>query len=105
MGRKNAREKLLKEIWRLAFGKTNDAARLAFLGGDTEDIAKLDLSALSGIHRMANGAVEVKMIDRVKLIELLLAAEEQSGESDTLGFIRALDAAADRLDGAGKDEL
>ncbi len=58
----------------------------------------MDLSAVSSIHRAANGSVELKFIDKIKLIELLLAAGDDRPRAETGdGFIRALDRAAMRL--------
>ena len=102
------RQELLRQARRLVFSSGADAAELAFRGAgdaiaqDARGVRDMDLSAVSSIHRMANGSVELKFIDRIKLIELLLAAEggvkSAAGEGD--GFIAALDRAAMRLGGA-----
>ena len=102
MSKSKGRERLLREMRRLAFGRTNDAVKLAFLDGECPgDIDKLDLSALAGIHRLSNGTVELKFIDRLRLMELLLEAEEADAaeESGAGGLVRALDRAAERLSG------
>lgn len=95
-----ARETLLEEIRTLAFGRANDAVKLAFLKDEElERIDALDLSELSAVHRLANGTVELKMIDRIKLIELLLTAREleNDGGDGGNGLLAALDRAAGRL--------
>lgn len=103
---KSSRERLLRELRRMAYGRANDAAKLAFL--DTEDalaqIDALDLSALAGIHRLSNGTVELKFVDRIKLLELLMAAEEAEAATDgAAGFVQALDRAAERLHREGEE--
>lgn len=95
------RQELLRAARRLAFNRGSDAALLAFRdGGDAAGLEGLDLSAVGSIHRAANGAVDVKFIDRIKLIELLLGASDDRprGEAGD-GFIQALDRAAMRLGG------
>lgn len=101
------RQELLQQAKALVFNNGSDAAALAFRGagsggdGEGAGLEGLDLSALSSIHRMANGSVELKFIDRIKLIELLLNAGDDArrgAEGD--GFIQALDRAALRLGGA-----
>lgn len=102
------RQELLQQAKALVFNNGSDAAALAFRGaGDGQSLQGLDLTALSSIHCMASGSVELKFIDRIKLIELLLAAGDdrrRGGEGD--GFIQALDRAAQKLGGepgAGKE--
>ena len=99
MSEEISREAILRELMKLAFGRCNDAAKLAFLQKeDMAKIAKMDLSLLDGVHT-TSGGVDVKLLDRAKLIELLLAAtEEPSGaEAPAGGLIAALNGAAGRL--------
>ena len=98
MSEEISREAILQELMKLAFGKCNDAAKLAFLQKeDMARITKMDLSLLDGIHT-TSGGVDVKLLDRAKLIELLLSATEgdDSGQSAG-GLIAALNGAAGRL--------
>lgn len=64
----------------LAFGRANDCVRLAL--EEDADIDKLDLSLLSEIRRSSQGVVEVKLMDRLKILEQL--AELTGGEKDDL---------------------
>lgn len=110
MSEENLKQEVLGEIKRLAFGKSNDAVKLAFLKEDeTEILDKLDLRSLASIHRLSNGTVELKLIDRLKLLELLLAAaaEQEQGREGAESFIAALDRASARLreETAEDDEL
>ncbi len=101
------RAETLRLARKLAFNKGSDAAALAFRGdGDELTLQGLDLCAVSSIHRAANGAVDVKFIDRIKLIELLLSAgdDRPRGDGDG-GFIQAIDRAAMRLGGEDRYEF
>jgi len=98
------RQELLARACQLAFSRGGDAAALAFRDGwekDDSGLEKLDLTALSSIHRMSNGSVELKFIDRIKLIELLLMSPGTGGAQESDGFIQALDRAARRLGDSG----
>ena len=88
---------------KLAFGKCNDAAKLAFLQKeDMAKITKMDLGLLDGIHT-TSGGVDVKLLDRAKLIELLLSAtEKDAGDQPAGGLIAALNGAAGRLGREGE---
>lgn len=102
LSRKISRNVILAKLADLAFGGCNDAAKLAFLAGDDlEALDRLDLRALAGVHTSGNGGVEVKLIDRTKLIELLLAATEECPDpsAEAAGLISAIERSADRLAG------
>lgn len=107
MREKGFRQELLRQARELVFNRGSDAARLAFRGGDDlAGLEGLDLSAVSSIHRAANGAVDMKFIDRIKLIELLLNAADDGRRRAEPGdgFIQALDRAAMRLGGEARGE-
>ena len=100
------RQKVLKQIYELAFGDSNDAARLLFMAGeDSLCLDELDLRQVVSLHRAANGSVEVKFADRAELIELLLeATEEQVGEKPKDGgLLEAINRAAEKLHGGGDE--
>ena len=75
----------------LAMGRANDAVKLAYLDQDgLSQIDGLDLRCLTEFKRSSNGAVEVKLTDRVAVLEKLL--EQQKAEEDGLGaFLEAMD--------------
>ena len=80
-----ARQQVLREMMDLAMGRANDAVKLAYLDQDG-----LDLRCLTEFKRSSNGAVEVKLTDRVAVLEKLL--EQQKAEEDGLGaFLEAMD--------------
>ena len=81
------REDVLRRLAELAFGQPNDCVRLAL--EELPDLKGLDLSLLSEIKRSDKGLVEVRLIDRVKVLERLAQAMEDEG--DGMGeLLRAL---------------
>ena len=81
------REDVLRRLAELAFGQPNDCVRLAL--EELPDLKGLDLSLLSEIRRSDKGLVEIKLIDRVKVLERLEQA--MGDEEDGLGeLLRAL---------------
>lgn len=105
MNEENLRRRVLEKACELACGKINDAVKLAYLSEeDLSVLDSLDLSALSGIHRAANGGVELKMTDRLKLIEMILSATEPEPDGSKSGaaeLIGALNRAAEKLASGG----
>lgn len=66
------RKELLAYLRKLAKGKNNDVVRLAFLEpGNLEVVDRLDLTGVAEFKRNANGALEVKFVDRVKVLAML----------------------------------
>ncbi len=76
----------------LAMGRANDAVKLAYLDQDgLSQIDGLDLRCLTEFKRSSNGAVEVKLTDRVAVLEKLLE-QQKAEEEDGLGaFLEAMD--------------
>ena len=72
------RQDVIRRLAELAFGKPNDCVRLALEG--LTDLDKLDLSRLSEIRRSDKGLVEIRLIDRVKVLERLQQAMEEGGD-------------------------
>lgn len=81
------RQDVTRRLAELAFGKANDCVRLAL--EDMPNLDKLDLSLLSEVKRNDKGTVEVKLIDRLRVLEQLaeVSGEESSGMDS---FLRAL---------------
>ena len=98
MQKDNSEKQFLTELEKLAFSRSNDAVKLAFLGEDAlKNIGKLDLSALTEFHRLSNGTVEMKFIDRVKLLELLQSALHSAQDAGRTELVSAISRAAERL--------
>ena len=82
---------VLRRLERLADRKSNDAVKLAFLGeGQLEEIEKLDLTGLTELKRHGNGAVEIRLVDKLLALEKLYSMAGQSGEGAER-FLRALE--------------
>lgn len=81
------RQDVLRRLAELAFGSVGDCVRLT-LKPDT-DIAKLDLSLLSEIRCTEKGGVELKLLDRLKVLEQLAALTETEGD-DLEEFLRSM---------------
>lgn len=63
-------EELARRMGELAQARVNDAVKLAFLDGErVDEIDGLDLTALTEFKRGASGNVEVKLIDRMAVLE------------------------------------
>ena len=80
------RRDVTRRLAELAFGKANDCVRLAL--EDDPSLDKLDLSLLSEIKRSEKGTVEVKLMDRMRVLERLL--ELGDGRDEASDFFRAL---------------
>lgn len=81
------REDVVRRMAELAFGKANDCVRLVL--EDKPDIDGLELSLLSEVKRNEKGTVEIKLIDRVRVLEQLAQAAG-SGGTEVASFLQAL---------------
>lgn len=80
-------EKVKEQLRRMAYGKANDCVKLALC---TEvDIDKLDLSLLTEIKRSDKGVVEIKLVDRIRVLERL-AAMAGDGNEQAEEFLQLL---------------
>lgn len=84
---KLTRADVARKLAELAYGRANDCATLVLDPG--ADAGKLDLSLLSEVKRSEKGAEEVKLLDRLKALEMLTALTEEGGEGME-EFLRAL---------------
>lgn len=85
------REDILRQMCRIAGARFNDPVRLAYLTQEqTEEIEKLDLTALKEFKRSANGAVEVKLTDRVEVLEKVLEMLD-GGEGGVQALLKSLE--------------
>ena len=85
----------------MAFGKVNDCVKLAL--SEYEDIAKLDLSMLTEIKRSDKGGVELKLLDRTKILaQLAQLCDDEERSQTARQLLRALeqDGDEDADDGA-----
>lgn len=78
---------IVRRLGELAFGRANDCVRLVL--EECPDLDALELSLLSEVRRSDKGAVEVKLIDRLKAVEALSAAMGADDEG-AAEFLKAL---------------
>ena len=76
------------------------AARTAVSRITEEEIDSLDLSALTEFKRSGNGTVEIKLMDRVAVLEKIAAMLEQREEDEADAFLQALERSGDQKAGA-----
>ena len=81
------REDVARRLAEIAFGKANDCVKLVLEEGVS--LGKLDLSLLSEVKRNEKGTVEVKLVDRLKALEVLATLAEEDG-GDLEGFLKSL---------------
>lgn len=74
------RDEILETLRRVALSRPNDAISLALQPGDTH-VGSLDLWGVSEFKMSSAGAVEVKFLDRIKALSLLLESAGGGGDS------------------------
>jgi hypothetical protein len=81
------RADVARRLAELAFGRANDCVKLVL----ENDIAPdgLDLSLLTELKRNDKGTLEVKLVDRLKALELLAELAENEG-TDLESFLLAM---------------
>ena len=85
-----SRDEILQKMCDIAQVRVNDAVRLAYLTGEqTDELAGLDLSALTEFKRSPSGAVEIKLADRLAVLEKVLELLEDDKPSGGERFMRA----------------
>jgi len=90
--RPTSKEIVLRKMYSLAGVRFNDVIRLAFLTQDQADqIDTMNLTALKEFKRAANGAVEIKLIDRIQVLEKVLELLDRPKNEQGSDFLRALE--------------
>lgn len=82
-----SRQDVRRLLAELACGKVNDCVRLAL--EEQPDLEKLDLRLLGAVKRNDNGTVEIKLIDRLKILEQLAEVAE-ADEGGMESFLKTL---------------
>ena len=86
------REQIVKRMWKLANAGAGDAVKLAcFPPEEWQDPQTLELDALTEFKRGSNGVVELKFVDRGRLLERLLDTVDHSGEEQVDRFLQAME--------------
>lgn len=92
IGKLPDREQIIKRMWRLANAEAGDAVKLAcFPPEEWQEPEKLDLDAPTEFKRGSNGVVELKFVDRGRLLERLLDTVDHSGEDQVDRFLQAME--------------
>ena len=76
-----------RRLAELAFGRANDCVKLVL--EDHPEVDDLDLSLLSEVKRNDKGTVEVRLIDRLRVLEAL-SAVVGSEDGEMKAFLQAL---------------
>ena len=76
-----------RRLAELAFGKANDCVKLVL--GEHVNPEKLDLSLLTELKRNDKGTLEIRLVDRLKALELLANFAESEG-TDLASFLQAM---------------
>ena len=84
------RERLLRQMEKLAKCRVNDAVKLAFLEeSQLAGIDELDLTPLTGFKRSDKGGVEVQLVDRAAVLKLLVELSAGQEEQKAAEFCQA----------------
>lgn len=83
---------VMRRLAELAYGRVNDCVKLAV--EESPELDGLDLSLLSEVRRNEKGMVEVKLIDRLRVLEQLskMIGEE---ENQMASFLQAVQGGGD----------
>ena len=81
------RQDVARRLAELAFGRVNDCVRLVL--EESPQLQELDLSLLSEVRRSDKGGVEIKLIDRLRVLEQLTRMTGEKG-TDMDAFLQAL---------------
>ena len=92
-----SREEIIRYLERLAFYRPNDGIQIAF-AQEPVDLKRFRLEGVAEFKRHANGTVELKFLDRLKALELLVRLQE-----DRTGGGPGLEAFLDAVSGGGEE--
>lgn len=90
MQRNFKKKDVLKRLGEIALGRSNDAVKLAFAEQGRLDIDSLDLTMLSEVRRGSNGSVELKFINRLDALKVMMEAVQDEPGSEALEFLQTL---------------
>lgn len=81
------RRDVIRRLAELACGRANDCVKLVL--EEQPCLDELDLSLLSEIRRSDKGLVEIRLIDRLQVLEQLAAMTEEK-QDEAAAFLQAL---------------
>lgn len=97
-------QELQAALRRVVFGSINDVLRL-FLHGEEltdEEIDKLDLFMVAELKRSKDGGMEIKLLDRLKALDMMMQTEGSQQDGITT-LLQALDSSASRQEQEEKE--
>ena len=88
------KEDVVRRLAELAYGRVNDCVKLAV--EEKPPLNELDLALLSEVKRNEKGMVEIKLIDRLKVLEQLerIAGGKKGGAEE---FLKALQSGEEEM--------
>ena len=81
---------VIKRLGEIAMGRSNDSVKLAYINPDRLDIDSLDLTMLSELRRAANGSVEIKFLNRIDALKVMMDALRDEPGGGALEFLQTL---------------
>lgn len=81
------RRDVVRRLAELAYGNCNDCVRLVL--EEKPELKELDLSLLSEVKRNERGTVEIRLLDRLRILEQLERLTAQENE-DMAEFLKGL---------------
>ncbi len=81
---------VIKRLGEIALGRSNDSVKLAFTNPERLDIDSLDLTMLSELRRAANGSVEIKLLNRLDALKIMMEALRDEPGGEALEFLQTL---------------
>lgn len=90
MQRTFKKKDVLKRLGEIALGRSNDAVKLAFTEPDRLNIDILDLTMLSEVRRGSNGSVELKLLNRLEALKIMMEAVRDEPGNEAMEFLQTL---------------
>ena len=86
-----ARRELTAYLRKLIRWKSNDVVKLSLLGPeDAGQVDRLDLTGVAELKRNANGAFEVKFVDKLRVLDMLRELMEERRDGALEDFLNGL---------------
>ena len=86
-----ARRELTAYLRKLIRWKSNDVVKLSLLGPeDAGQVDRLDLAGVAELKRNANGAFEVKFVDKLRVLAMLRELMEERRDGALEDFLNGL---------------
>lgn len=90
MQRTFKKKDVMKRLGEIALGRANDAVKLVFTDPDRLNIDILDLTMLSEVRRAANGSVELKLLNRLDALKIMMDAVRDEPGGEAMEFLQTL---------------